>query len=269
MMNYLHFSNRSTIPAMHKTINAVVVAAVLLLSSLFVDAQTNVASTGPQLEIIGGETYNWGSVKAPKSGALEGEIKMRNKGTGTLKLVEIKPGCGCTKTDPDKLELGAGEISTMKVKLNISAAQTGSIVKSISVRWAGEKDTTSSFIWLKADIQRDIKVSPNPYIAFENLKVGEEAKATVTITNTSGGELTLREFSAENGLMLNVSAPVVLQPNATLDILVKYVPTQKGSYNGGFKFKSSSPDTPEVDIRAYGNVEDLKSKVFQVPANGK
>ena len=48
----------------------------------------------PKLEVIGGETYDWGKVKPPKEGHLEAEIKMKNVGDRSMKITDVRPGCG-------------------------------------------------------------------------------------------------------------------------------------------------------------------------------
>jgi hypothetical protein len=172
--------------------------------AVFIGA-TLIACGQPKLEVIGGETYDWGKVKPPKEGYLEAEIKMKNAGTdGLLKLVEIKPGCGCTKTDPDKTELNAGEISTMKVRLNISPTQSGPLTKSITVRHTGGADTTTTYLFLKADIQRALQLSPTVFLSFTDMRVGQEASAKIEITNNDSRPITLSDVVTDNNLIVNI-----------------------------------------------------------------
>jgi hypothetical protein len=235
--------------------------------AVFIGA-TLIACGQPKLEVIGGETYDWGKVKPPKEGYLEAEIKMKNAGTdGLLKLVEIKPGCGCTKTDPDKTELNAGEISTMKVRLNISPTQSGPLTKSITVRHTGGADTTTTYLFLKADIQRALQLSPTVFLSFTDMRVGQEASAKIEITNNDSRPITLSDVVTDNNLIVNIGGAKTLQPGQKFEIVARTVPTMKGSYTAKVTFKTNHPDHPTMDIMAYGMVMEYDSPVFQKTPN--
>ena len=244
----------------------------------------------PKLEIVGGETYDWGKVKPPAAGHLEAEIKMKNIGDRALKLTEVKPGCGCTKTDPDKFELAPGEISTLKVKLNISPAQSGPVMKNITVSWAdleGNKALTSfranatpipmgadtavrsGYIWLKADVQRALMFTPSLYFSFNDLKVGQESTSKTEVTNNTEQDIVFSDWTTEGGIVCNQATRVTLKPGQKLEIIAKLVPSAKGNYTGGVKAKTSHPDHVEIDLKAYGFVQESQSPVFQNPATPK
>jgi uncharacterized protein (DUF58 family) len=260
-----------------------------MLAMVLVTMSTAIAQ--PKLEIVGGESYDWGKTRAPKEGHLEAEIKMKNVGNKALRLTEVRPGCGCTKTDPDKFDLKPGEVSTMKVKLNISPSQAGSITKNITVSWADlagndaykaykstsntplpeGADTTirSQYIWLKADIQRALMFQPSMYFSFQDLKVGQEQSAKVEITNNSDEMVVLSDWTTDGGLVINQTSRVSLKPKERIEIIAKVVPMAKGNYAGGVRFKTSHSDHTDVDLRAYGFVQESQSPVFQgtaVPA---
>mgnify|MGYP000263822031 CR=1 FL=1 len=251
--------------------------------TMFVFAAVMAFAQQPKLEIVGGETFDWGKVKPPKEGHLAAEIKIRNSSPREIKLLEIRPGCGCTKTDPDKMEIPSGEVSTMGVKLNINPAQSGPIVKSITVRWGDKEgiaardefhkngtpipvnlDTTESFsyISLKADIQRSLVLGPNQYFSFADAKIGQEVTSTVYLTNNDSNPITISDFVTDGGIVVNVMDKRVIKPGEKLEIVARYVPQAKGQITGGLKFATSSVDVPAIDIRAYGQVAESTSPVF-------
>ncbi|MFM8568732.1 MAG: DUF1573 domain-containing protein, partial [Candidatus Kapaibacterium sp.] len=92
---------------------------------------TATASGDPKLEIVGGDTYDWGNVK-PKDSPLKAKIKLTNTGVGTLYIKEVKAGCGCTATKIDKDTLNQGESGIVDVSLNV-ATGTGLVTKTITV----------------------------------------------------------------------------------------------------------------------------------------
>ena len=62
----------------------------------------------PQMEIIGGDTYNWGKVK-PGKNPLKATILVRNIGNEELHITQVRPGCGCTTAPLDKDKLKQGD----------------------------------------------------------------------------------------------------------------------------------------------------------------
>lgn len=253
------------------------IVAALVLGAAGANAQS-------KLEIEGGETFDWGRVKPPTDGHLEAVIKMKNIGDKPMKLTQIKPGCGCTKTDPDKFELQPGDVSTMKVKLNISPSQAGPITKSITIRWgdldgmealeefkrrggdvAQGLDTNErvSFLFLKADVQRAIMMTPSIYFSFQGLEVGKEAQAKLEITNNSDQDITFSDWSADNDMVLNVTGSKTLVPGETMDLVATVVPGLKGQFSGLVTCKTTHPDHPTMEIRAYGFTKESESPVFQ------
>lgn len=242
------------------------------------------ASAQAKLEVVGGDTYDWGKVKPPKEGHLEATIQMKNTGDRALRITEVRPGCGCTKTDPDKYDLKPGEVSTMKVKLNISPTQAGALTKSITLSWAdlagndalkefrasgkavpsgADTNVRTGYLWLKADVQREISFTPSMYFAFNDLKVGVETTSKVEMTNNSDADVTVSDWQTDGGLVVNQTGRVTVKAKGKLEIIAKLVPSAKGNYSGGVKFKTSHPDNPEVDLRAYGFVQESTSPVFQ------
>jgi uncharacterized protein (DUF58 family) len=248
-----------------KTFFSAIVAVAALTTAACAQNTKAPASPGPKFEVIGGETYDWGKVKAPKEGFLEATIRMRNAGeSGVLKLVEIRPGCGCTKTDPDKTELNAGEVSTMNVKLNISPSQNGPLSKNITVRSTDGKDTATHYLILKADIVRALSMS-QPYFAFSDLKVGSESTSTIKITNNETVPIKVSEVLAD-GMAVNLAKGKVIKPDESLEVVARVTPSKSGQFTGKLSFKTDHPDHTVVDVQAYGMVVESKSAVFQKDA---
>lgn len=231
-----------------------VVAAVM--AAMSVAAQ-------PKIEVIGGKTYDWGKIKAPKEGFVEAEIKMRNVGTDVLMLTEIKPGCGCTKTDPDKTELKANEVSTMKVRLNISPSQAGPLTKGITIRSNSADADSVLYVSLKVDVMRALQISPAPFLSFIDMQPGVESTARVELINNDPADIELSDFKTDNNLVLNVTGKKTLKPGERFELIARAVPEKTGSYAAKVTFKTSHPDHESIDISAYGMVMEPKSPVFQ------
>lgn len=229
--------------------------SLFVVASCFV-AMSVVALAQPKIEVIGGDTYDWGKISAPKEGHLEATIKIKNVGTELLKLLEIKPGCGCTKTDPDKTELKPGEVSTMGVTLNISPMQSGQLIKNITVRSNTPGADSTKYLFLKADIIRKVQLSPMMYFAFVNPFVGKEMTARLEVVNNDTKDLVVSDFQVDNDMKLNVSGTRTIKAGEKLELELQATPKMKGPFNGQVKFKTTSEENPEFVISAYANVQE-------------
>jgi hypothetical protein len=217
------------------------------------------AGGDPKLEIVGGDTYDWGNVK-PKDSPLKAKIKLTNTGVGTLYIKEVKAGCGCTATKIDKDTLNQGESGIVDVSLNV-ATVTGMITKTITV-YSNDPANASKIIYLKAQVVREVTLSM-PYMAFNDLTIGKASKQKISIKNNSTKVLELDNFEATNGLLISLKKKVEVKPGAEVELEGTFVPQTEGYFNAMIKFTTNNPDFPNMEISAYGNVMKPDSPVYQ------
>ncbi|HYF03058.1 MAG TPA: DUF1573 domain-containing protein, partial [Patescibacteria group bacterium] len=213
----------------------------------------------PKLEVLGGDTYDWGKVK-PADSPLKTTLKIKNSGNQQLKISDVKVGCGCTTTGIAKKELSPGETTTMDVSLN-TGATSGAMTKSVTIN-SNDPLSPSKLVLLKAEVVRAIQVLPSQYITFNDLKPGSESTTKITIRNTSPNDITLSDVSTTNDLRHNLKSKTVVKANSNLDVIVKVKIKEKGYYNALLKMKTSHPDFPLLEIPAYGNALDASSPVY-------
>ncbi|MBI5326636.1 MAG: DUF1573 domain-containing protein [Ignavibacteriae bacterium] len=225
------------------------VLSIVLLSFIL----SNNSYAQPKLEIVGGDTYNWNKVK-PKDTPLNAKIQLKNAGTDTLVISNVKPGCGCTTAPLDKSKLGPNEVGTLDVKLNISN-RPGAVTKTIAIT-SNDPKTPNSTLFLKADVQVDIEVSPQ-YFTFNDMKVGQESVSKVKIINHSNQNVTFSDFNmTPETASYNISKSFVLKPNEEMEIVERAKPTQKGYFSSTLKMKTSHQDFQELIISGYGPVAE-------------
>lgn len=213
----------------------------------------------PKLEIVGGDTYDWGKV-GPKDDPLKAKITLKNSGTEVLKIERVQPGCGCTTAPLDKTELKPGETATMDVSLRIGGA-TGPITKSVAI-YSNDPSAPTKMLWLKAEVVRPLAFIPAQYFVFTDMRVGQEAKATLTLKNMSQQEVKLYDIETTPGLTLNLKNNTVLKPGQQVELIARVVPQQKGYYSAMVRMKTSHPEYPTLEIPVYGNVLEASSPVF-------
>lgn len=208
----------------------------------------------PKIEIVGGDTYDWGTVKRTDD-PLRAKIKIKNAGTEVLKITEVKPGCGCTTAPLDKNELKPGEEATLDVTLRITGYQ-GSVTKSVRIA-SNDPTNPNKYLYLKANIFVPISITPTSYFAFNEMTVGKESTAKVTITNNTKESITITpEQVVPENMGINIPKKLVLKPGESFEVVAKVVPDKKGYFNCSLKLKTNNPDQMEIIIPGYGNVKE-------------
>jgi len=225
--------------------------------SLFVAlllATATIAFAQPKIEIVGGDTHDWGKVKA-KDTPLKTVVRIKNVGNELLKITDVHPGCGCTKSaELDKKELQPGEIGSTEISLNLGAS-SGPISKSVAIS-SNDPLTPSKILMLKADITRDVNITPSPYFAFSGLTIGVPATATVRLQNNSQEDLTIGEITTTNGLTLNITKGTVVKKGTEIEVTANTIPKDKGYFTATCKIATSNTDYPLIDLTAYGDVKE-------------
>ncbi|MCX7930225.1 MAG: DUF1573 domain-containing protein [Chlorobi bacterium] len=218
-----------------------------------------VAVAQPKLEVVGGDTYNWGQVKATTN-PLKGTLRLKNAGNQSLEIKSVKPSCGCTAAKLDKNVLEPGEVASVDVSLNIGTA-TGPVTKTVTIT-TNDPNNETKIVYLRAEVVRAIQLSM-PYIAFSDLSLGKQSSASITVKNNSNESIACFGFEANNGLIVVPKGKVELKPGEEFQLTATLVPQTEGYFNGTVKFSTTHPDYPTIEVPVYGNVLKPSSPVFQ------
>jgi hypothetical protein len=224
-----------------------------ILSVLSVLMIASVAYAQPKLEIIGGNSYDWGKV-GPKDSPLKTKVKIKNTGNEQLLITNVKPSCGCTTAPLDKDKLNPGEVATIDVSFNVGS-KAGINSKTIRISSNDPANSTTIFR-LSADVQKAVTLSPE-YFAFNQMEVGKEESSKISIKNSSNKPLTISNITKSPADMkLNLNGTKTLKPGESFDLIAKVTPTAPGYMNCWVKMKTNSVDDPEISISGYGSVKE-------------
>lgn len=217
-----------------------------------------------KLEIIGGDTHDWGVV-TKVSAPLQAKIEIKNAGDKDLVVSEVRPGCGCTAAPLEKSTLKPGETTFINVSLNVGT-NTGQLVKSVFIN-SNATNSPNQTLYLKAFIQRPIQAEPT-YIAIQQMFVNKEATGSTKLKNTMKTPITITAVTADNGASTGLKTPYILQPGAEVELLIKVTPRQEqvGAYYSHVAIQTNHPDAPTIDISVYGTIKTLVQSPAFVPA---
>jgi len=207
----------------------------------------------PKLELVGGDTKNWGRVTLKQS-PLKFNLVLKNSGNQELKITRLKPTCGCTTAPLKTNELKPGESTTVEVSLSIQG-NSGKLHKQIAIE---TNDPAKPYVnyMLIAEVVLPLTVSPTTYLPFSNLQVGVESQAKLKIKNTSEGSITLTEIKTNlPELKVNLKNDLLLKPGQEVELIAKIKPGKSGNLSARVSIKTNNVEIPELVINGFGKVE--------------
>lgn len=207
----------------------------------------------PKIEIVGGDTHNWGTVTLKES-PLKAAIQIKNVGTETLKISEVKPGCSCTTAPLDTNVLVPGQIVNLNVSLRIYGGSKD-IIKSVRISSNDPKEP-SKYLYLKATLFTPLELSQQ-YFAFGEMQVGYDYSNSIKLKNNTKDKITISDLTVEPNIIdLNLKGRYTLEPGEEYVLTAKVKPTKTGYFNSVVKFKTNLADTPSISITGYGSVKE-------------
>ncbi len=210
------------------------------------------ATAQPRIQIVGGDTVNFGRIAAD---TLKREIVIKNVGNKPLKISEVRPSCGCTTTSPlSKNELAPNETAKVGIAINVkghSGIQRKSVYVSSNDPDASRDTVTVSFV---ADLIQDVTASAGIFSMVSNAQVGGEYPSTLILTNTSDQPITIDPPTAttqSDQLTVNfdLKQPRTLKPGEQLEVVAHVKPMRPGMYTTEVGIKTSGKVTPSMSFR--------------------
>lgn len=206
-----------------KRIRFILKRAILMMVLIFPSSSIAADSGGAKIfipEIV------WEFGRIPEGSAVSHVYWIKNIGTDTLKIKEIKTTCGCTKAPLNKKVIASND--STEVELIFSAGRyEGKVVKSASIT---SNDTAlgkvkiyfSGKLVLNFICTFPITISPSR-VDFSSLEEGPDNKRKLLIKNVSPAEITVAILDYPRDLVELDCSQIVIKSGITqeLDINLK------------------------------------------------
>ncbi len=168
---------------------------------------------------------------------------MRSAGTDSLKILNVKPGCGCTKAPIKKEVVAPGDSTAVELIFTSIESYRGVVQKNATVKCNDESRGTFQ-IRFKATINTFPDSARPAQLTPWNLEYNETNRGTelsVAVKNLSKEPLTLALVSCPSEF-IQVSLPTgTIAPNKTANIKVKVAPGCKESeFEKSFTFTTGA-----------------------------
>ena len=224
----------------------------IIASSLF---------AGPKIE-FNTKAFNCGTVFEGKTEKLNAIFIIKNTGNAVLKLINVRPGCGCTVVKYDTL-IQPGKTAKIESQVNIKGYHSGQISKSITVTSNAENDPT-----VRLTIDATIKTLIDISDSYLNLNASNVNIPHSVYLSSKKSDLNISEILFK----LNGSSDVPeWQSSIPLSLKYKWAPTDsvrsdscrvfkldiftpdiEKTVSGEFIIKTNHPDKSEIKLT--GNI---------------
>lgn len=223
----------------------------LILFAIILSLQS-ISVAQPRMEIVGGDTVNWGQVRYDQSPVTYNLI-IRSTGDDTLIIRSINTSCGCTTAPIDKKELLPGDSASMSITFNIPN-HPGIAKKMINIR-TNDPLSRNRTVYLIADVIFPLKFEPIQLITFHGLVLGDSMTSTIKITNNSDIPVQIKEIVISDSVFTtNLKEDDIIEPHASIEVSVQAVPIRLGALTGELSFKTTHPDVVRVKIPIMMNI---------------
>lgn len=219
------------------------------LVSLFLLSATAVLAQ-PKLQVSTGTKIEMGDVYQGQKA--ERVVYIRNIGTDTLKINEVKAQCGCTATLMTEKNLAPGDSGKLNISFN-TTGQNGKVGKEVYVT-SNDPQTPKVSIGFTANVLQALDVAPR-YVTFDNVKVDSTYTKVVTITNPSMKE-SVKILSVDTK-MDDVKATLMknqLMPGESTQLQLVLHPNKPGSQNGVLELVTDHKVQPKFEVKVFAFV---------------
>ncbi len=220
-----------------------------LLLAIFVLSLGFRAFAQPKIQVIDGTQLDFGDVFHGKRA--DKVITVKNVGTDTLKITEVRAQCGCTAAlmnDNDK-RLGPGQSGKLSISFD-THNYTGRVSKQVYI---SSNDTSNAKVTVTftTNVIDVLSVDPRQ-ISFDNLKLDSTYTRTVTIANPSDKN-SIKILSVESKapqLKLSIMKNQ-LMPGEKTQIQAVYTPDKTGTFQGDIEITTDHPANPKLTIKYF------------------
>jgi hypothetical protein len=200
-----------------------------------------------RIEIVGGDSVNWGNVSP---GVLKHTVKITNTGNDTLKIAEVKPSCGCTTAPLDKNIILPGDTASIAVSVDVAHA-SGAVNKHMTIT-SNDSTRPQIVMQLHANLVRDVTAIPE-FFPVVQAKAGDETATSIALKNTGTQPVSVGpprlEDAAEALVRFDMGSSKTLQPGDTASLVAHVRPLKPGVASVEVVVPTSSKTTPDMDLR--------------------
>ena len=184
-----------------------------------------------------------------------------NNGTDTLKIYDVKPGCGCTAAKPEKNILLPGESTKLKIEFNTEGRE-GNQEKYVSILSNDPKTPQFQIKFHGIIKKKPIDLTVNSRVSFKEtshnfgkVKEGSVVECTFTFTNIGKYDLVINDVKANCDCITVTPSAKLIKPGKEGTIKVKLnTKDREGKMSRNITIYSNDPEEPSKIVSVFTEV---------------
>ncbi|MBI5476494.1 MAG: DUF1573 domain-containing protein [Ignavibacteriales bacterium] len=180
---------------------------------------------------------------------IEKIVTIKNIGTDTLRITNVKAQCGCTATFMSEKNIGPSDSGQLSIIFN-TESQVGKVSKQVYIT-SNDSSNPKLTIQFSANVIEILKFSP-PSLIFDNAKVDSSYTKTMLISNpskTSEIKIISTEVKMDN-LKITLMKNSIM-PGEEVQLVAEYVAKKSGAFNGFIQFNTDHPLQKKFEIKTF------------------
>jgi len=226
-----------------------ILLSLTVFSSIGVGMEENADTASPSA-FLPSDTYTFEPVL---EGALVAhDFIIENKGTATLQILSVKPGCGCTTASYTK-EIPPGESGKISLSFNSSGYGGNTVNKRPRVE-TNDPDHTSITLTITGSVEKLAEIEPEKAILTGT--AGEDIKTEIKITPNKKFPSKIAGVRAKTGENIRFDLKEIKGPDGVQYILtVSNLRKEAASYNDKIYLRTDNARKSEITIDVAAEIK--------------
>ncbi len=199
----------------------------------------------PKLKVLPEQAFDMGDFYQGQKA--EHVLTIRNVGTDTLKIAEVKAQCGCTATMMTEKVLAPKQEGKLSITFD-THAYTGKVTKQVYVT-SNDTSAPKTTIQFTANVTQVLNVSPS-YLMFNDSKVDSTYTKLVTISNPSQKQaIKILSVDTKSDALKATLMKNQLMPGEQTQLQAVFHPSKSGTTQGGIELTTDNPVMSKFEIK--------------------
>lgn len=249
---------------MEEIVKKLMVMTMLLVMSIAVFAQAQSPAPKPEpvkelsafppskAKVYAGEVdFQFGYM--PNDASVSHSYWLHSRGEDSLKILRVKPACGCTKAPLKKEVIAAGDSGEVELVFHASAGQKGNMSKTATVT-CNDNDKGNFQLRFGANVySKENTDSLTPLTLSQGFVKwdleGKSKEQTITLKNVSSAPVMIKLITQPYGFVIVDLGSGDIRPGQTRDIKVRIAPEFQGQdFTKSFTFECNDANKTRYSV---------------------
>ncbi len=198
----------------------------------------------PKIEVTGGTARDFGD--AYHGTKVEQVVSVRNVGTDTLKISDVKAACGCTAAMMTTQSIAPGDSGKLSITFN-TQGYNGKATKQVYLT-SNDTSQTKTTINFSINVLNILNMEPK-FFSFDNSKIDSTYTKTITISNPSKEPIKILSVNSTLDQLKVELMKKQLMPGEQTQLQATYHPITSGTFQKEIEIVTDNKVQPKFQVR--------------------